>query len=189
MRSLLLLLVLLFPAVSARAAARAPAALHWIVWTNPSTNALGYWAIDPTTGDSTFSYDCGRGGGAPLHDLAKVRVWRWPITGGMPQLLLELSEVGREGRPDSTQVTEGAHYFVTAVDTTGRNNTCQSNTIYIGAVTAVVTPPMPDWIVETKVFDVAGRLVREPRASGVYFYAARWHSGRITTGKLPPILR
>lgn len=175
-----MLLALLAPPAGAQA-------LRWIMWTNPSTNAEQIWTVDPETGDSIRSLSCAPG--APLYDLGRIRIWRWPIAGGEPYVYAYLDVRGREGLADSIQVPEDAHYFATVLDTTGRNESCASGAIYVGPVTSAPTGRPADAIVELRFFDVHGRLVRKREASGIYFFRARWRSGRISSGKLPPLLR
>jgi len=174
---------------AAHASPQQPSALRWVTWTNPTANVLLIPGVDLDTGDSILIPDC-HANGEPLRDLARVKIWQWRNTpGARPFVYAELNAVGREGLVDSAQVPDdGAHYYVAAVDTAG-NESCPSNVIYFGPTTDAPVCEPEDQVVEMRIFDVHGRRVSSRVASGIYFYKARWRSGRVTSGKLPPILR
>lgn len=145
-----------------------------LLFTLPSTNAM---YVDST------AYYCQ--GGAPLEDLSEVRIYGWPASGGPARVVARQDVRGRQGAPDTVSVEPwpaGGHYWVAAVDVTG-NEGCVSDVVYSGPVTAVEDIPV-DTIVETLVFDVHGRRIRAPSASGVYWTVTRWASGRVVKKKL-----
>jgi hypothetical protein len=120
----------------------------------------------------------------PLRDLATIRVYGVPITGGTSRIYATKSVKGREGLEDSIQVDPGpgAHFWLTSVDATG-NECCVSAQVYIGPITAVpVEAATAERVTSYRVFDARGRLVH-PVAAGIYFWERRYSTGRVETGK------
>ena len=88
----------------------------------------------------------------------------------------------REGAPDSFAVLpdQGWHFYSTVTDTAG-NESCASNIVYVpGTVTGVEPGPGGDPVVSVTLYDVQGRRVRQPSASGVYYRVLRHRSGLVS---------
>jgi hypothetical protein len=155
----------------------------WLRWTNPKYNA----ALD----DSGY-VQCGIDQTSPLRDLATVRVYALPITGGPSRVIAGRSVAGREGLDDSIQVDvgAGAHLWMTAVDASG-NESCVVEQVYIGPITAVPVEAPAERLTSHRIFDVRGRLVQSvrdrlvhPVAAGIYFWERRYSTGRVESGKM-----
>lgn len=143
-----------------------------LTFTVPSTQQLRYGE-----GDSEYVY-CE--GGIPTRDLAWVRVWRLPISGGAWRCVDSIYVRGMEGQQASITVEPGpgAHFSTQAVDTVG-NPSCWGNVFYAGPITGVGTEPRHDGALTVQYFDVQGRLVRDQRASGIYFWYGKDKRGHI----------
>ena len=131
--------------------------------------------------DSTYGIECS--GGPALHDLAYSRLYGMPDTGGGVRLLQQHSASGMEGAPDSFVVDPGVGwlFYVTAVDSSGKES-CASNTVYIpGSVTGVEPRLGGDPVLTVDTYDIHGRPVHGvPRASGVYYRVIRHRSGLVS---------
>jgi hypothetical protein len=150
------------------------AATVQIILTLPSTSAL--------VQDSTV-YECI--GGPVTHDISKVNVWMWPATGGLPSKVMIQDVKGREGKQDTLTLSPpagGAHYYVTVSDTAG-NASCPSNVVYFGPTTDVAIEKA-DPVVRTDTFDVTGRRVKNPKATGIYYKRDTRKSGETKVTKV-----
>ncbi len=146
-------------------------------YTIPNLNVTTFVAEDGSV-QSTCEPDLG----SPLTDLAYVRVYFQPASGGGFVLLRDKYVVGQAGEPDTLQVPDGGSVYVTPVDDSG-NEGCASNVVHDPLLTGVGDTAFPPHVVETRVFDVQGRLARV-RAGGVYFVRQRWSNGWVTVRKL-----
>lgn len=150
-----------------------------LLFTVPSTNQLRIGE-----GDSTSVY-CS--GGEPTHDVAWVRIWRLPVSGGAWRCVDSVNVRGLEGREDSITVDPGpgAHFSAQVVDTAGNASCWSPEVLYVGPITSVQPGPRRDGTLRVRYFDVHGRLVENPFASGIYFWYGRDDRGRIVRrGKL-----
>lgn len=158
----------------------AAALLVPLIFTVPATNQLRVGV-----GDTAYVYCAG---GDSTKDVAWIRVYRLPISGGIWRLTDSLYVRGREGLEDTVWVDPGAgaHFYVAAVDTVGNQGCASENTVYYGPVTGVGTESRgPPQGLDTQYFDVQGRFVRRPTASGIYFWYAKDEKGRVVRrGKL-----
>ena len=143
-------------------------------------------------GDSANVY-CDRSG-RRLIDLYSAHLYESLVTGGGYRLVQEHDARGREDQPDSFRVDPGpgAHYYVRttrffpATDSTFAElkEGCASNIVYLpGTVTAVEETAAQDQVVERRIFDIHGRLVRDIRTSGIYFERTLYRSGRVELRK------
>lgn len=124
--------------------------------------------------------DC-RGGGPVSVDSILVMVQ--PVTGG-PHFLHHVHPAALPGSPDTVQLDPGpgCHVYVLAKNQYGVS--CASNSVYVpGTVTSVPTGGI-DQLISSNVFDIRGRLVRGPPASGIYFRRDTYRSGRIVVRKV-----
>ncbi len=109
-------------------------------------------------------------GGQAIHQLATVRVYFNPVTGGGWRRVAEMGVAGMEGRPDSITVDSGpgGHYYVTTTNPAGES--CASPVIYVpGSVVTGIEPEVAARPATIRIFDVQGRLVHRVTRSGVYF--------------------
>lgn len=126
-------------------------------------------------------------GGQAIPQLSTARLYFYPVTGGGWRLVSEHSAVGREGQPDSFVVDSGpgGHYYVTATNPVGES--CASSQVYIPGtvVTGVEPEPLPNPVVigPTLIYDIHGRPIRGPTASGIYFRRTTYRNGHVTTTK------
>jgi hypothetical protein len=152
----------------------APAYGGTITWTNPIMNQM---LIDST------DVDCSNG--TLLNDLDHVEIWGYPVAGGGWRWLKDIPETNREGLQDSTDVVDGQHIYMYAVDHS-MNHSCISDVICVNCLISGVgdDPFKNDVPVSVQYFDVQGRLV-DPEASGVYFKRTIYKSGFIKVEKYP----
>jgi hypothetical protein len=118
-------------------------------------------------------------GGQAIHQLTAARLYFNPITGGGWRAVQEHSAVGREGQPDSFVVDSGpgGHYYITAINAIGES--CASGSVYVpGWVTTGVEPTEEAvHVTSVRVFDISGRPIRGPTASGIYFRRTTYSDG------------
>ena len=84
---------------------------------------------------------------------------------------LPVSVVGRECQPDSVTVDLAGDWqaFVRTSDRTEIPNwSCPSNVVYVTG-NAPLSAPMPSAVTRRDYYDLAGRKVRNPTRSGVYW--------------------
>jgi len=137
------------------------------VWTEPSAD-----------GDSVH-VECD--GGPAIHSLQSTELWWYPVTGGGYRKLLTQDARGKEGLADAITFDQGpgGHAYLIEVNNAGRS--CASNEVYVpGFTTTGIDGTEVEQVVYTRCFDVHGKLVDKPRASGVYFWKSYWKSGRTT---------
>ncbi len=118
-----------------------------------------------------------------------TRVHWWPRYAPAPYLMREKSVLGRAGQADTLRVPDSpeATMWVSVVDVAG-NVSCGSNLITVNIPTTAVKDP-PFWVgpgAEVRVFDIAGRRVRPPLASGIYLQ--RWYQYGVALGAARPLL-
>lgn len=157
------------------AASRAQADQFVVTLTVPSTDQLRI----PGDGDSAYVY-CS--GGPETHDLLRIRYYRLLVTGG-GWTLVDSSEVrGMEGVEISKTLDAGpgSWWYVTAVDTTGRNESCANqDVLYHGPVTSVPIDARRIGTLRARFFTPDGRKVERPVASGIYFWQGIDTAGRV----------
>jgi hypothetical protein len=138
---------------------------------------------DPSQGQDSVGVECS--GGQAIHQLMSARLYYSPITGGGWRVVGEKSAVGREGQPDSFVVDPGpgGHYYVTA--TNPRGESCPSSTVFVPGqvVTGVEPEPPSPRPIRTRIFDVRGRPLTRPTASGIYFRRTYFSDGSVHTKK------
>lgn len=143
--------------------------LMWLFFTAPCFNAVlsdSGAIICNAQGDS-------------LRDLGSIYVYRQLITGGPSVLHQSKSLRSKECQPESIEVdaSSGAHFYALFSDLDG-NLSCPSNRIYVGPITGVEDPVMPDRVVRTTYYDVRGRRVRQLTTQGIYWRVTDYASGR-----------
>lgn len=153
-----------------------------LIYTIPDHNAV---VVDTTL------FDCA--GGPPTRDIDSLFVVGIPSTGGGERRVFAKSVRGREGQSDSCSLTlagwRGGHFFVLVADT-ARNVSCASNRVWYGSTTGVGGDPpglVLDHVAEV-YFDVQGRRVDHPKASGIYF-RRRYLNGRVLDTRRVVILK
>jgi hypothetical protein len=160
-------------------------------FTHPDTGQNVETVFDSTAMDSVRQVECGPGG--PIHHLEKSYLWRYETAVHKFARVDSQSAVGLEGLPGRYTIAVTGSYYVTT-----RNNVGEScapdhpvTVIVDSLVTSVPIADAPGAPVEVRIFNVHGQLVPEGtrRASGIYFFEARWRSGLITRGKLPAMVR
>lgn len=123
-------------------------------------------------------------GGPTIHELQTARLYWSPLIGGGWRMAQEHAVYGREGQPDTFQVVDGGHYYVTATNPAGES--CASNIAYVLdlSVTGVDPGAPSDRISRSALFDVHGRRVEKPAASGIYFRRVWYESGRVSSDRV-----
>lgn len=130
--------------------------------------------------------------GDSLTDLYWLRLWGYPITGGGWRVYRDKTVIGREGQPDTLEVSPGWSYYVTTFDHSG-NQSCPSAIVSVPGTATDVQPLVQDIFSRRDIFNASGQLVRaglsawarwDERnnagvrvASGVYFDRRLWRSG------------
>jgi len=155
------------------------AALVWLTFTVPSTNAY-------VEGDSVFYCE----GGLPTNDISWVRFLRQDVTGGMPYAFDSLDVRGKEGLQDSFAVDPGpgAHFYAIAVNGRGKPSCWYSGVYVPGYVTAVPIddekPLLP--IIETKWYNVRGDYLghKQPQTKGTYLKVETYSDRKRRTQKI-----
>ena len=156
-------------------------ALVTLLFTLPSTGKHSW--TDPSQGPDSVMVECS--GGQAIHQLATVRVYFNPNTGGGWRRVAEMGVAGMEGRPDSITVDSGpgGHYYVTTTNPAGES--CASPVIYVpGSVVTGIEPEVAARPATVRIFDVQGRLVHSVTRSGVYWERTRYHDGSETVRRV-----
>jgi hypothetical protein len=150
-------------------------ALGWLLFTVPSFSAY--------SDDTTATCDAW----LPTQDLAQVKLYGYPITGGGYRLVDSVDVRGEEGQTDSIPVPWEGHFYVIASDTAG-NRSCASNEAYVGPITGV-TPgdgwPNPPRMLSMRWYDIQGRRFDwPPRTNCIYWQVSDWSDGTRKVRKL-----
>ena len=106
-----------------------------------------------------------------LDDLAATRLYgarRW----GQWALVRQKGAIDMEGRADTLRVADDGvwSYYLTSVDVAG-NESCASNVVTLGTTVGVDLgrPEKVEW------YDVAGRRIDKPAATGIYWKVKGGH--------------
>ena len=123
-----------------------------------------------------------------LSDLVAVELWGFPTyaadTLGSPRLIYTDNSPGAPGSFDTLSVDDGFRYYLLAIRAGGMPS-CASEIVLVPPTqTGVETEATPDRVMSRRLFDVQGRLVLKPAASGVYFQRKWWRSGRVETKRI-----
>lgn len=143
--------------------------------TAPGLGQNVYKVQDPDTGDSVAVADCS--GGPPLVERLRVYLYFWPL-GSTPSPIPVDSLQCDPGAAVSFTSRGAGTYWVRAANSRGFS--CESNQAVIPGSVSGVPVEATDRIQARRLFDVRGRLVRGPPASGIYFERSVWRSGRVT---------
>jgi len=146
-----------------------------LLFTLPATGQR-VW-VDPSIGSDSVHVECS--GGQAIHQLAAARLYFLPVTGGGWRLIAQQGVAGLEGQPCEFTVDSGpgGHYYVTTTNPAGES--CASNVTYIpGTVVTGIDPePVRPLPVSVRVFDIQGRPIRGPTATGIYFRRTTYSDG------------
>lgn len=112
--------------------------------------------------------------GQPTSDIKWLNLYGASTSGGAFRFLERYDVDGLEGQPFSLVSRQagwkGGNFYVTVSDTAG-NESCATQTIFVGSITGV--EPIPEIPREERWFDVHGRRVRHPTSRGVYWFQER----------------
>jgi hypothetical protein len=147
----------------------------WLLFTVPSFSAY--------SDDTTATCEAWQ----PTQDLAWVRLYGYPVTGGGWRLVDSVDVRGMEGQEDSIAAPWDGHFSVQPVDTAG-NAGCWSEVAYIGPITGV-TPgdgwPNPPRMLSMRWYDIQGKRIDWPPATScVYWQVTNWSDGTRKVRKL-----
>jgi len=154
-------------------------ALVTILFTLPTTQQARWTVFDPDLGDSVVVGDCESDGVQAIHQIIAARLYFNPVTGGGWRVIAQQGVAGLEGQTCEFTVDSGpgGHYYVTTTNPAGES--CASNEIYIpgSVVTGIDPTTKPPHVTSVRTFDIQGRPIRGPTASGIYFRRVTYSDG------------